>query len=155
MSDPGTTETVASTQDMHERMQAAAAAKGPSFFRLRARLPTQGRADTLMAASPTMSVVLKTYAQGGENGLHRHPNEDHMFVVLQGQAEFHGPNDEIKRIGRHDGAFLPHTAFYWFRAVGDEPLVMLRVGATSNPEGDVLERLGIDGKSMDGFSDAN
>ena len=59
------------------------------------------------------------------------------------------------RIGLHEGVFLPHTAFYWFRAVGDEPLVMLRVGATSNPEGDVLERLGIDGKSMDGFSDAN
>ena len=50
MSDPGMMETVASTQDMHERMQAAAAATGPSFFKLRARLPTQGRADTLMAA---------------------------------------------------------------------------------------------------------
>jgi mannose-6-phosphate isomerase-like protein (cupin superfamily) len=46
-----------------------------------------------MAASDKMWVVLKIYAADGENGLHPHPNEDHTFVVLQGEAKFYRPND--------------------------------------------------------------
>ena len=35
--------------------------------------------------------LIKVYASGGENTLHAHNNEDHMFVILQGTAIFHGP----------------------------------------------------------------
>ena len=56
----------------------------------------------------------------GENGLHPHPNEDHTFVVLQGEAKFYGPNHEIRTIGKNEGVLLPHGTFYWFKATSDE-----------------------------------
>ena len=144
-----------STDEMQAQMSDAAARTGPTFFKLEARLPRQGRADTLMAASDTLSVVLKTYAKAGENGLHRHPNEDHVFVVLQGEAVFHGPDGETRRVGKHEGVLLPHSALYWFQAGEKEPLVMLRVGADRKTGGDGLDRYDGDGKLMDGFSEAN
>ena len=61
-----------------------------------------------MAASDKMWVALKIYAADGENGLHPHPNEDHTFVVLQGEAKFYGPNHEIRTIGKNEGVLL-HT----------------------------------------------
>ena len=73
-----------------------------------------------MAASDKMWVVLKIYAADGENGLHPHPNEDHTFVVLQGEAKFYGPNHETRTIGKNEGVLLPHGTFYWFKATSDE-----------------------------------
>ena len=61
-----------------------------------------------MAASDKMWVVLKIYAADGENGLHPHPNEDHTFVVLQGEAKFYRPNHETRTIGKNEGVLL-HT----------------------------------------------
>ena len=116
--------------------------EGPTFFHLAAQLPKEGRTDTMFAASQTMTVILKTYAATGENELHRHPAEDHVFVVLDGEAEFYGPAGEVRRVGKYDGVFVPTTAYYCFRAVGDDPLVMLRVGAKTDPadEGGIWTR---------------
>ena len=69
-----------------------------------------------MAASDKMWVVLKIYAADGENGLHPHPNEDHTFVVLQGEAKFYRPNHETRTIGKNEGVLLPHGTFYWFKS---------------------------------------
>jgi len=126
----------------------------PSFFTLSGQLPAQGRTDTPIAASDRMAVVLKAYAATGENELHAHPNEDHVFFVLQGQAAFHGPHGEIRTIGTHEGVMLPHGTFYWFKATSEEPLVMIRVGCAV---GDAPRqgRIGIDGLPMDGHSAAN
>ena len=79
---------------------------------MEAQLPQQGRTDTALAASEKMWVVLKTYAAHGENGLHAHPNEDHTFVVLQGEATFYGPNDETRRIGKQVELIMSDR---WFR----------------------------------------
>ena len=104
------------TEDMRAQIEAQAAVKNqPSFFHLRAQLPRQGRTDTPMAATDRMWVVLKTYASDGENELHAHPNEDHVFLVLQGEAEFFGPKGELKRVKKHDGILLPRGAFYWYK----------------------------------------
>jgi mannose-6-phosphate isomerase-like protein (cupin superfamily) len=109
----------------------------PTFFRMRAPIPSQGNDRTLMAATDRVWLFLNTYAEeDGENLLHTHENEDHSFVVLQGKARFHGPNGEEREIGVNEGIMLPRGTFYTFRAVGG-PLVMLRVGApvdgTKNP----------------------
>lgn len=147
---------VQSTDDMRAQIEAQAAVKGqPSFFHLRAQLPRQGRTDTPMAATDRMWVVLKTYASDGENELHAHPNEDHVFLVLQGEADFYGPKGELRRVKKHDGILLPRGTFYWFKAVGDEPLVMARVGAVVDAAKDALARIDSDGRPMDGNSVAN
>ena len=92
MDSPVTGHIVEGTEDMRAQIDAQASVKGqPTFFHLSAQLPRQGRTDTPMAATDRMWVVLKTYASDGENELHAHPNEDHVFLVLQGEAEFFGP----------------------------------------------------------------
>jgi mannose-6-phosphate isomerase-like protein (cupin superfamily) len=64
----------------------------------------------------TASDKMWVYAADGENGLHPHPNEDHTFVVLQGEAKFYRPNDETRTIGKNEGVLLPYGTFYWFKS---------------------------------------
>ncbi|GAB5101299.1 cupin domain-containing protein [Caballeronia sp. HLA56] len=127
----------------------------PTFFHARAQLPDQGRTNIVLGATHTLSVVLKTYASGGENELHAHTNEDHMFFILQGSATFRGPNGEIRIVSKNEGIVLPRGSFYSFVADEGEALVMLRVGATIDDTSDPLARVGIDELPLDGFSEAN
>jgi mannose-6-phosphate isomerase-like protein (cupin superfamily) len=145
----------ADSQALHDLMEAQKEKTSPTFFHLRAQLPKQGRTNLPIATSDRMYVWLKTYASGGENELHAHPNEDHVFVVLQGAAEFYGPKGEIQRVAKHDGVFLPRGAFYWFKTVSEEPLVMLRVGAVVDANEDIMGRVNIKGEAMAGDSPEN
>ena len=58
------------------------------MFRMGAPLLADGRQDTSLFTTDLMWGHLKVYAQGGENDLHAHPLEEHVFVVLQGTATF-------------------------------------------------------------------
>ena len=127
----------------------------PGFFALRAQLPEQGRTNQVMAASSQLNVVLKTYASGGENELHAHTNEDHMFVVMQGSATFYGPGDEFRVVNLHEGVVLPRGVLYRFVANGPEPLVLLRVGAVIDPSKDPLARIDDKGLDFDGYAQSN
>ncbi|CAH2894413.1 MAG: hypothetical protein PCALPYG08_0946 [uncultured Paraburkholderia sp.] len=129
--------------------------KTPSFFHIRAKLPRQGRTNQVLGASTYMNVVLKTYASGGENEIHAHTNEDHVFVVLQGGATFFGPRGETKRVVRNDCVLVPAGALYSFHADEGEPLVMLRVGAAIDPASDILARVDEHGEPFDGYSEKN
>jgi mannose-6-phosphate isomerase-like protein (cupin superfamily) len=142
-------------EDLRAKVMSQIVDAKPSFFKLEARLPKQGRTDTPVAASDKMWVVLKTYAADGENGLHAHPNEDHTFVVLQGEAIFYGPNNEEKTIGTNEGVLLPHGTFYWFKAKGEQPLVMVRIGAAAFDGVDRHGRINPDGSEMRGDSVEN
>ena len=153
---PDATATIAqSLGDVRAKGGAQIVDAKPTFFKLEARLPQQGRSDTPVAASDRMGVVLKTYAADGENALHAHPNEDHAFVVLQGEATFYGPNDETRTIGKNEGVLLPHGTFYWFKATGEEPLVMVRIGAAAYDGVDRRGRISPDGSEMRGDSVEN
>ena len=147
--------TAKSIDDYREQFAKLSENTGANFFHLRATLPKQGRTDTILAASKTMSVILKTYAVSGENGLHRHPVEDHVFIVLQGEADFYGPEGATRRVSKYDGVFLPSTAYYCFKSVGDEALVMIRVGAKTNPDADPLARVDKLDEPVDGYGKAN
>lgn len=127
----------------------------PGFFALRAQLPEQGRTNQVMAASSQLNVVLKTYASGGENELHAHTNEDHMFVVMQGSATFYGPGGEFRVVNLHEGVVLPRGVLYRFVANGPEPLVLLRVGAVIDPSKDPLARIDDKGRDFDGYAQSN
>lgn len=127
----------------------------PHFLNMRTRLPTEGKFDVPLAATDRLWLVLKTYASGGENELHAHPNEDHVFVVMQGQAEFFGPKNERRVVGKHECVLLPRGTIYSFKAFGDEALVLLRVGAVVDPADDPIYRVDLNGEKMDGFSAEN
>ncbi|MDB5966361.1 MAG: cupin [Polaromonas sp.] len=144
-----------SEQEWRDEMNRMAERKVPSFFHIRAKLPKVGRTNQVLGASTHMNVVLKTYASGGENALHAHSNEDHVFVVLQGGAIFYGPRNESREVAKNDCVLVPAGAYYWFQAKEEEPLVMLRVGAALDPQGDVLARIDPDGKPFGGYSEKN
>lgn len=144
-----------SAAEWDEAMRRMAKKTTPSFFPIRAKLPKVGRTNQVLGASRYMNVVLKTYASGGENEIHAHTNEDHVFVVLQGGAVFYGPNDEKREVGKNECVLVPSGAFYRFIAKEDEPLVMLRVGAAIDPDGDILARIDMDNQPFDGYSEKN
>ena len=106
----------------------------PSFFRMRAQLLDAGNTETPLAVGEHLWLKIKVNARGGENQLHAHPYQDHSFIVLAGRARFHGPRGEEKELGPNDGIFLPKGCFYWFETISEEPMVLLRVGATVAPD---------------------
>ena len=142
-------------QEMHDVIEGSVNNTDIQQFKLRARLPSKGRTDTPMAATDKMWVVLKTYAEGGENELHAHPHEDHTFVVLQGKAEISGKDGSLGTIDKLSGFLIPRGAFYKFKSVGDEPLVMLRAGTSTDEAGDRLRRIHVDGNDFDPYSADN
>jgi mannose-6-phosphate isomerase-like protein (cupin superfamily) len=126
----------------------------PTIFRLHAQLLDQGRSNTQLAETDNMWATLKVYASGGENGLHTHPNEDHMFVVMQGSARFFGPDGETVDLGKFQGIMLPAGTYYKFLSSSEEPLVLMRVGCQAGI-GDPVGRLNIKGEPMPGDSKEN
>jgi mannose-6-phosphate isomerase-like protein (cupin superfamily) len=112
----------------------------PQAFRVRVPLLKEGRVHNVVASSGEMTVAMKCYAEGGENALHAHLDEPHVFVVLQGQARFWGPEGETGVYGRNEGLLVPAGCYYRFESCGAEPLVMLRVG-----HGDGMLRVNLDG----------
>src|SRR5207237_4424690 len=91
-------------------MPAVKQKKKPSFFKMRAQMLEKGRTNTALARTENMWATLKVYASGGENGLHTHPNEDHVFIVLQGSARYYDADGGYTDVGKHEGIMLPAGA---------------------------------------------
>ncbi len=128
----------------------------PSVFKMRAPLPKQGNDRTLLAASDKMWLFLNTYGpKGGENRLHAHTTEDHVFIVLQGRARFEGPDGEIAEIGRNEGINLPRGTLYTFSAMDGEHLVLLRVGCAAYDDRPPFDRELPDGTPLLGNAKEN
>jgi mannose-6-phosphate isomerase-like protein (cupin superfamily) len=133
---------------------AVPAPKGRTHFKLRAPLLDEGRSNTHMGKTDNMWATLKVYASGGENTLHAHPREDHMFVIMQGSARFYDDKGAAIEVVRHEGVMLPAGTYYYFYATSEEPLVLLRVGCRAT-QGDASGRLNIRGEDMPGDSQEN
>ncbi len=145
-----------SSQSIFDDQIAATETSKPTLFSMKAQMLEQGRTDTVLAATEDMSVRLKVYASGGENELHAHPTEDHVFVILQGSARFYGPDGETQDVAANQGFMMPKGMLYRFNATStDECLVMLRVGTPNFQKQDKIDRLGRDGKPLVGDSKEN
>ena len=134
------------------RDELLATAEKPVFFSMRTRMVKTGRTNTPVCKTENMWGTVKVYASGGENGLHAHTKQDHMFVVMQGSARFYGPNGETRDVGKHEGVLLPKGCYYCFNATSKEPLVLFRVGCHTEEAKDksLPGRLDIKGGSMPG-----
>ncbi|MEX2291615.1 MAG: cupin domain-containing protein [Mycobacteriales bacterium] len=125
-------------------------------YSMKVPLLTSGRTNEVLARTATTEVRAKVYAEGGENGLHTHLDEDHTFFVLDGQATFFGPDEQSTVVGRYEGILIPAGAFYRFQSTGDTNLVLLRFGAdVPAPEGTSAPRVGIDGSPLEGKDPRN
>jgi mannose-6-phosphate isomerase-like protein (cupin superfamily) len=99
------------------------------FTMLGTPLLESGRSTKLLALAPQLWVHAKVHAGGGERELHSHPNEDHAFFVLAGRARFYDAEHRETEISAYEGIMIPRGVRYSFDVVGDENLVILRIGA--------------------------
>lgn len=97
-------------------------------------LLSAGSTTDLVARTSSMWVHVKVYADGGENGLHAHSEEDHVFVVLDGEATFYDGDGTETVVSKNDGMLIPRKTLYRFRSSGDSNLVMLRIGGPAGEE---------------------
>ena len=63
--------------------------KQATVVQLRTQLVKEGHTRLMLAETDLMTLRIHCYAPGiGENALHSHTKEDHIFVVLDGTAQF-------------------------------------------------------------------
>src|SRR5580698_2241848 len=101
----------------------------PQIVALRTQLASAGHTKDLLAQTDLMTMHIHCYApKGGENGLHAHTEEDHVFVCLQGQALFRGLDGVLPPLRKHQAIFLPKGCFYSFSNETSEPCILVRFG---------------------------
>ena len=123
---------------------------GAKVVQLRTQLVSQGHTRNLLAETDLMTLRIHCYAPGiGENALHSHTKEDHIFLVLEGVAQFNTGRDGKTVVDAHKNhaGVLPAGCYYQFRNSGDSPLVMARIGAGSDKQD---QRLNPDGSAIPG-----
>ena len=121
------------------------------LFTLRLPRLSEGRIHNVLAKTEMLGIAGKVYAEGGENTLHTHTDQDHAFIILDGEATFYDQDDHTTILAKYQGILLPKGSYYWFQSTGDTNLVMLRVHAVTGPAaGD--DRVGIEGRPMPGNS---
>ena len=93
----------------------------------RDRGPGNGVSHDLVNNDTTISTV-QVFRKGEGNKLHSHADQDGYWFVVNGRLKIHGEGDAIlAELGPREGAFIPHGNKYWFEAVSDERLELLRV----------------------------
>jgi mannose-6-phosphate isomerase-like protein (cupin superfamily) len=121
----------------------------PEIIALRTQLVSSGHTKDLLARTDNMTFHIHCYGpKGGENGLHAHLEEDHVFVVLQGEGQFFGLDGALPVLKKNQALMLPKGCFYSFSNESTEPLVMIRFGAQQ--KGASTGRLDPSGKPIPG-----
>jgi mannose-6-phosphate isomerase-like protein (cupin superfamily) len=123
----------------------------PQALSLRTQLLSAGHSKTLLAKTDLVTFHVHCYGpKGGENGLHAHVEEDHIFVVLQGELQFRGLDGALPPVGKHQALFLSKGCYYSFANETQEPAIVIRFGASAEKgEG---RRLDPDLKPLEGRS---
>lgn len=145
-------------------MEAPAAAKPENkeapkaqLFSLKTPYMKQGRVTQTVAKTANMWIATKINAEGGENEIHTHLNQDHAFIVLEGQMSVFDENGKEMVIKQYQGVMLPKGAYYRYLNTGEGNLVVLRIGAHTPdkpPKGEAM-RVMPDGKPISGGSVEN
>jgi mannose-6-phosphate isomerase-like protein (cupin superfamily) len=120
------------------------------MFSLKTPYMQQGRVTQLVAETPNMWIHTKINAEGGENEIHKHLDEDHAFIVLEGQMSVFDEKGNELEIKQYQGVMIPKGAYYRYLNTGEGNLVVLRVGAgiKGQQQGGQEMRLGSDGKPL-------
>ena len=120
------------------------------LFSLRTPYMKQGRVTQLVAETDNMWLHTKINYEGGENEVHTHLDEDHSFIVLEGQMSVFDEKGNEMKLEKYQGVMLPKGAYYRYLNTGKENLVVLRIGAgvKGQAQGGVEMRVRPDGKPL-------
>jgi len=111
-----------------ERKPTVAVDRAEIFSMRNLPLLEQGTTYDSLATAENLWAAVKVYASGGENALHSHAGEDHIFIVMQGKAVFTFGDGRTSIVRQHEGVMIPKNVTYKFEADEAENLVMVRVG---------------------------
>ena len=119
-------------------------------FSLKTPYMEQGRVTQLLAKTDNVWIHSKVNAEGGENAVHCHLDEDHSFVVLEGQMSVFDEKGNEMKLEKYQGVMIPCRAYYRYLNTGEGILVVLRIGSGINaqPQGHDDMRTGPDGKPL-------
>ena len=118
------------------------------FYSLKTPYMQQGRMTPIVAKTDHLAIQVKVNAEGGENTVHTHLNEDHSFIVLEGQMSIFDETGHETKVTRYQGVMLPKGAYYRYLNTGAGNLVLLRVSATVGgpPQPGQVTRIRPDGR---------
>lgn len=125
------------------------------IFSLKMPYLSQGRISSLAAKTEGLWIHTKVNAEGGENAVHTHTDEDHAFIVLEGEVTFFDEKGNGTVLKAYQGIMLPKGAYYRYLNTGPGNLMVLRVGAGSKPKGGKNSRIGPNGNALTGHSAEN
>jgi len=127
------------------------------LFSLRTPYMKQGRITQLAAETENMWIHTKINYEGGENEIHTHLDEDHSFIVLEGQMSVFDEKGNELKVGKYQGVMIPRGAYYRYLNTGPENLVVIRVGAgiKGKKQGGEDMRVRPDGKPLVASSEEN
>ena len=133
----------------------AEAAPRTSTFNIRGPYLSAGRLNIDLARTDLLWLSLKVNAEGGENAVHAHTDEDHAFIVLEGEVTFFDEDGDGTVIGQHEGIMIPKGAYYRYLNTGERNLFLLRVGAQRDASDGIQTRVKPDGSEIPGHSTEN
>ena len=145
-------------------MQATAAARKQTnekpkayTFSLKTPYMKQGRVTQLVAETENVWIHTKINAEGGENEIHSHLDEDHSFIVLEGQMSVFDETGQEMKVEKYQGVMIPKGAYYRYLNTGAGNLVVLRIGAgiKGQAQGGVEMRVRPDGRPLPALSVEN
>jgi mannose-6-phosphate isomerase-like protein (cupin superfamily) len=122
------------------------------LFSLKAPYMKQGRVTQLAAKTTNLWIHAKVNAEGGENEVHTHLDEDHAFVVLEGRMSVFDEKGNEMVVKPYQGVMLPKGAYYRYLNTGAGNLVVLRVGAAAGKQEGNHMRVRPDGRPILGDS---
>jgi mannose-6-phosphate isomerase-like protein (cupin superfamily) len=125
------------------------------MFSLKTPYLSQGRITSLVAETENLWIHAKINAEGGENALHTHTDEDHAFIVLEGEVTFFDEQGKGMALQRHQGIMIPRGAYYRYLNTGPGNLMVVRVGAGKRSEEGEATRIDPDGRALHGDSAEN
>ncbi len=127
----------------------------PHLFSLKTPYMQQGRVEQVVAQTPNLSIRTKVNHEGGENAIHAHLDEDHSFIVLEGEMTVYDEKGNTWVVKPYQGILLPKGAYYRYHATGSGNMVMLRVSANLRDKPSGPRRVRTDGTELKGYSVEN
>ncbi|MGH7771387.1 MAG: cupin domain-containing protein [Candidatus Binatia bacterium] len=124
-------------------------------FSLKTPYLSKGRITSLVAETDGLWIHTKINAEGGENALHMHTQEDHAFIVLEGEVTFFDDEGNETVLKPYQGIMLPKGTTYRYLNTGPGNLMVLRVGSGTRPKSVEGTRLGPDGRAISSQSAEN
>ena len=100
-------------------------------FELKTPMLKQGISHKNLASTDLLGIALKIYTEGGENGLHTHPGEDHSFIILEGEMTLYDKDENPTVLKKGQGIMLPSGYYYWFKSSSGESLIFLKLSASN------------------------